>query len=109
MDTDTTTDTPQKSSDKIDFNTAGEIQKNKKRNQHPRKQQTLAVDDPVEALNRRARELSTQIEQEPVVDIEKVKAIKAAISAGTYQVDANRIATKLMELEFHLNKPPKDS
>lgn len=109
MDSDTIADIAQRNSDKLDFNTAGEMTKNKKVNQRPNKQQQIAVDDSVQALHRQAEELSKYIEQEPVVDIEKVNAIKAAIKAGTYLVDANNVADKLMELEFQLNKPPKDS
>lgn len=92
---------------KPDFNTAGDMTKSNKMNQRPTKQQEIAADDSRTALNRRAQELSKHIEQEPVVDIEKVNAIKAAINAGTYLIDANNVADKLMELEFHLSKPPK--
>lgn len=110
MDSDTIADIARRRSDKLDFNTAGEMTKNqKKENQRPNKQQPIAVDDSLQALHRRAEELSKHIEQEPVVDIEKVNAIKAAIKAGTYLIDANKVADKLMELEFQLNKPSKDS
>lgn len=109
MDTDTIADIARRRSDKLDFNTAGEVTKNKKVNQRPRKQQLIAADDSLKALHRRAEELSKHIEQEPLVDIEKVNAIKAAINAGTYLINANNVADKLMELEFQLTKPPKDS
>lgn len=109
MDSDTLADAVKHKSNKLDFNTAGEMIKNKKVNQRPNKQQVIAADDSRQALHRRAKELSKHIEQEPVVDNEKVNAIKAAINAGTYVIDANNVAEKLMEVEFHLNKPPKDS
>ncbi len=51
---------------------------------------------------------STHVERESNVDTEKVNAIKAAISAGTYLVDADTIASKLMELEIELTRQDDD-
>jgi len=56
-----------------------------------------------EALDRRATELSKRVQQEPVVDKEKVKEIKEAIENGTYEVDADAIADKLLEMEFQIS------
>ena len=105
MDRDSILERPQGKSSGLDFNTADSMTKNKKENQHPKKKQKIASDESVSALHRRVEDLSRLIEQEPIVDIEKVNAIKAAIRAGTYQIDANTVADKLMELEFELNKP----
>lgn len=62
------------------------------------------------ALHRRAVELSTEIQRGYIVDKnnEKVERIKAEIENGTYEVDAEAIAEKLMEYDFQLadkNKP----
>lgn len=91
---------------KIGFKTAGNM-KNNKNNQPTQNIQT--AEESLLALYRRARDLTQQIEQESVVDNEKVNAIKAAINAGTYLVDADRIADKLIEMEVELTKPSKDA
>jgi len=57
------------------------------------------------ALQNRVEELSRQVLQEPDVDNkEKVKRIKAEIQNGTYKVDAEAIAQKLMELEVQIGR-----
>lgn len=109
MDRDSIIERPKEKSNGLDFNTADSMTKNKKENQHPKNKQKKASGESVTALHRRAEDLSRLIEQEPIVDIEKVNAIKAAIRAGTYRVDAHTVAEKLMELEFELNKPGSDS
>jgi len=54
-------------------------------------------DTDCDALNRRARELSRQVLQEPDVDNkEKILRIKTAIENGTYEIDAEAVADKLM-------------
>ena len=55
------------------------------------------------ALNRRAAEISKEIKRESVVDNEKVSRIKAEIENGTYKVDADAIADKLMEFDFQID------
>lgn len=59
------------------------------------------------ALHRRAQELSKDFDRGSIVDKEKVKAIKAAVAAGTYRVDADSIAAKLLALEGELDKVRK--
>lgn len=61
-----------------------------------------------DSSNRQSEDLRKRIEQEPIVDNEKVRKIKAAIQAGTYVVDAENIAKKLMHLEEELTKPVKE-
>ncbi len=54
--------------------------------------------------DRRVRELSQDFDRGSIVDKEKVKAIKAAVAAGTYNVDADSIATKLLAIEGELER-----
>ena len=56
-----------------------------------------------DALNRRASEVTKEIQRESVVDKEKVSRIKAEIENGTYKVDADSIAEKLMEFDFQID------
>jgi len=66
---------------------------NKKKNTHS------------DALHRRARELSSTVNRgTPIVDTEKVRAIKAALKNGTYQINANAIADKMIVLEGQLER-----
>jgi len=60
------------------------------------------------ALNRRAKELTREVLQEPDVDKEKVNRIKTAIENGTYEVDADAIAEKLLEDADFMDFQPKD-
>jgi negative regulator of flagellin synthesis FlgM len=53
-------------------------------------------------LTRSARSLQKieeAVARAPVVDTAKVAAVKQAISSGTYQIDAGRIADKLLKFE----------
>lgn len=62
----------------------------------------IAKGDQVE-LSARARELQAArqaIEKMNDVDHEKVARIKAQIQAGTYKVDAEKIAEKMLEESF---------
>ena len=92
-----------------DFSRAGKRRRIKKRYQQNTKTADTTASETSQAHNRRAEDWLKHIEGESVVDNEKVRKIKAAISAGTYVVDANNIAEKLMDLELELTKPSKDT
>ena len=56
-------------------------------------------------LTGRARELKAlehELAREPAFDQARVDAIKQSIAQGTYQVDPQRIADKLLALEYQL-------
>jgi negative regulator of flagellin synthesis FlgM len=46
--------------------------------------------------------LGEVVRNAPVVDNERVAALKDAIASGTYQVDAQRVADRLLKLEREL-------
>lgn len=45
------------------------------------------------------RGLEQQIAEQPVVDAQKVNAVKEALANGSFEIDTNRIAGKMMDLE----------
>jgi negative regulator of flagellin synthesis FlgM len=51
------------------------------------------------AFRQQAREAVDQ----PVVDDVRVAALRSAIESGTYKVDANRVAEKLLRMEDQLS------
>ncbi len=48
---------------------------------------------------RQLRELETQLASQPVVDSQRVAAIRSAIENGTFAVNPQRIAEKMISLE----------
>ena len=50
------------------------------------------------------RNLESAVHQTTGVDSGKVEAIKSAIENGTFEIDAEKIANKLIELEADLKK-----
>lgn len=45
------------------------------------------------------RGLEQQIADQPVVDTQKVNAVKEALASGSFEIDPSRIADKMMSLE----------
>ena len=48
---------------------------------------------------RSLQKIEEAVAKTPVVNADKVAAVKQAISSGTYQVDAGRVAGKLLQYE----------
>jgi negative regulator of flagellin synthesis FlgM len=53
---------------------------------------------------RSLQKIEEAVAKAPVVDTQKVAAVKQSISAGTYQIDSGRIASKLLQFESGLKK-----
>ena len=51
---------------------------------------------------RSLQKIEEAVAKAPVVNSSKVAAVKQAISSGTYQVDAGRVADKLLQFESGL-------
>lgn len=47
--------------------------------------------------------LEQALKDQPVIDEARVAALRSAIEAGTYQVDAGRVADKLLRMEDQLS------
>lgn len=45
------------------------------------------------------RGLEQQIAEQPVVDTQKVNAVKEALASGSFEIDPTRVAGKMMSLE----------
>ena len=63
--------------------------------------QQARTGEPVE-LSQNARQLqslSDKIAEQPSVNSEKVAQLKQAIAEGTYKVDSERVASKMLDLE----------
>lgn len=45
------------------------------------------------------RGLEQRIAEQPVVDTQKVNSVKEALASGSFEIDPNRIAGKMMSLE----------
>lgn len=52
----------------------------------------------------RLREIEAEIGKQPVVDKERVKALRETILSGEYKIDSTKIAEKLIALEDELFK-----
>ena len=55
---------------------------------------------------RSLQKLSEAVAQAPVVNATKVAAIKQAVNSGSYQVDATRVADKILQFESGLKSSP---
>jgi negative regulator of flagellin synthesis FlgM len=51
---------------------------------------------------RSLQKLEEAIAKTPVVNSDKVAAVRQSVNSGTYQVDANRVAAKLLKFESGL-------
>jgi negative regulator of flagellin synthesis FlgM len=51
---------------------------------------------------RALQKIEEAVAKTPVVNAHKVAAVKQAVSSGTYKVDANRVASKLLKYEHGL-------
>ncbi len=49
-------------------------------------------------------ELVNVAQQTPDIDVKKVAAIREAIAAGTYQVNAESVATKMAHMEWQMGR-----
>lgn len=50
------------------------------------------------------RSLEQQLTSLPVVDIQRVDSVKREISNGNYEINAPRIADKMMQMEMAINQ-----
>jgi negative regulator of flagellin synthesis FlgM len=61
---------------------------------------TVSITGPALALQK----LSEAVAAAPVVNSQKVAAVKQSVQNGTYQVDSGRVADKLIQFETGLNQ-----
>ena len=61
----------------------------------PQSGDTLTLTDSARSLQK----IEQAIAKAPAVDAAKVAAVKQAIQSGTYQIDAGRVADKLLQFE----------
>ena len=48
---------------------------------------------------RKLQDLENQLESQPVVDSQRVEAVRSAVENGTFEVNPDRIADKILSLE----------
>ena len=53
---------------------------------------------------RTLQKIEETVAKTPVVNSHKVAAVKQSISAGTYQIDSGRVASKILKFESGLKK-----
>jgi negative regulator of flagellin synthesis FlgM len=53
---------------------------------------------------RTLQKIEETVAKTPVVNSQKVAAVKQSISAGTYQIDSGRVASKILRFESGLKK-----
>jgi negative regulator of flagellin synthesis FlgM len=53
---------------------------------------------------RSLQKIEEAVAKAPVVNAHKVAAVKQSISSGTYQIDAGRVASKILQFESGLKK-----
>jgi negative regulator of flagellin synthesis FlgM len=61
----------------------------------PHSGDTLTLTDSARSLQK----IEEAVAKAPVVDAQKVAAVKQALGSGTYKIDANRVAGKLLKYE----------
>ncbi|KUJ71598.1 flagellar biosynthesis anti-sigma factor FlgM [Thiomicrospira sp. WB1] len=54
-------------------------------------------------VSTQVKELETKVQASEVDNSERIAQLKAAIQEGRYQVDADQVASKLMETEYMLS------
>ena len=58
-------------------------------------------------LAARLRELGKSVENQPVVDRQRVEELKKSVNEGTYRVDSGQVASKLASFEAMLAPTPE--
>lgn len=65
---------------------------------------TVRLTDAAQELSR----LEAQVNSAPEVDSRRVEQVRLAVQNGTYKVDPDAIATKLLNFEAHLPNEPAE-
>lgn len=53
------------------------------------------------------RHVQTGLENVPIVDMARVESVKSAIADGSYEIDASRVADKILQMETALYQQPR--
>jgi len=90
------------------INDAQQSQRTAETRQNPQQQSTTSSSaaDTVQLTGTAAqlRSLEQQISALPVVDVQRVDAIKKEIASGTYEIDPPRVADKMIQIESAINQ-----